>query len=169
MFTITRNEFLQLVRKQRPVSHFEPSAFEHRLVEECQLDNRSACSDAIKALFSLSAEQRDVFILVIAAGYSYEEAARICDCSVGTIKSRISRARAKLTELLSNEDSGRTQSISFRGLNDIFGPHRKMRAFFLKKFQTPAFCNGIRGHSRFSGCLNVNNYTTGNRMVGDFP
>lgn len=121
MFTITRNEFLQLVRKQRPVYHYEPAEFEYRLVEECQLDNRSACSDAIKALFALSDEQRDVFILVIAAGYSYEEAAEICKCSIGTIKSRINRARAKLTELLSVEDADETQAIRFHGLNDIFG------------------------------------------------
>ena len=125
MFTITRNEFLQLVRKRRPIDYYEPAELEYRLVQECQLDNRSACSDAIKALFALNSEQRDVFILVIAAGYSYEEAAAICKCSVGTIKSRINRARRKLTDMLSSaEDSdlgSSDQNISFHGLNDIFG------------------------------------------------
>ncbi len=124
-FTITRNEFLQLVRKQRPVDYYEPAAFEYRLVQECQLDNRSECSDAIKKLFSLGAEQRDVFILVIAAGYSYEEAAKICNCSIGTIKSRINRARSKLSEMISASETGHEetsgQSISFHGLQDIFG------------------------------------------------
>nr|WP_070960275.1 sigma-70 family RNA polymerase sigma factor [Hyphomonas sp. Mor2] len=124
MFTITRNEFLQLVRKQRPMDVYDPAEFEYRLVQECQLDSRSACSDAIQALFKLTPEQRDVFILVLAAGYSYEEAASICQCSVGTIKSRISRARAKLTELLDTSDAGdaesREQSIVFHGLEDIF-------------------------------------------------
>ena len=125
MFTITRNEFLQLVRKQRPVDYYDPSEFEHRLVEECQLDNRSACSDAIQALFKLNPEQRDVFILVLAAGYSYEEAAEICKCSVGTIKSRISRARTKLAEILAKDDEDEAtaprQGMVFHGLDDIFG------------------------------------------------
>lgn len=125
MFTITRNEFLQLVRKQRPVDYYEPAAFEHRLIQDCQLDNRAACSDAIQALFKLNADQRDVFILVLAAGYSYEEAAAICNCSVGTIKSRINRARARLAELMASHEAGTSQAvdqpIQFRGLDDIFG------------------------------------------------
>lgn len=125
MFTITRNEFLQLVRKQRPVDCYDPAEFEYRLVQECQLESRSACSDAIQALFKLSAEQRDVFILVLAAGYSYEEAATICNCSVGTIKSRINRARSKLSALLASSEKddpqAAAQSIEFHGLDDIFG------------------------------------------------
>jgi RNA polymerase sigma-70 factor (ECF subfamily) len=125
MFTITRNEFLQLVRKQRPVDYYDPAEFEYRLVQECQLDNRSACSDAIQALFKLNVEQRDVFILVLAAGYSYEEAALICKCSVGTIKSRINRARSKLAEILAKDSTAAPitsgKSIAFHGLDDIFG------------------------------------------------
>jgi len=125
MFTITRNEFLQFMRKQRPLDYYEPSAFEYRLIQDCQLDRRADCSDAIQALFKLNPEQRDVFILVLAAGYSYEEAAAICNCSVGTIKSRINRARAKLTELRAAQESGADQPtdqpIRFRGLDDIFG------------------------------------------------
>jgi RNA polymerase sigma-70 factor (ECF subfamily) len=39
-------------------------------------------------------------VLVGAAGFSYEEAASISGCAVGTIKSRVNRARSKLTELL---------------------------------------------------------------------
>lgn len=125
MFTITRNEFLQLVRKQRPVDYYDPADFEYRLVEECQLDNRSACSDAIRALFQLNPEQRDVFILVLAAGYSYEEAATICKCSVGTIKSRINRARLKLAEILETDDgeepNAQSEGMVFHSLDDIFG------------------------------------------------
>ena len=53
-----------------------------------------------QALDSLSEEQREALILVGAGGFSYEEAAEICDCAVGTIKSRVSRERANLLELL---------------------------------------------------------------------
>jgi RNA polymerase sigma-70 factor (ECF subfamily) len=40
-------------------------------------------------------------ILIGASGFSYEEAAKICDCAVGTIKSRVNRARTRIAELLS--------------------------------------------------------------------
>ena len=125
MFTITRNEFLQLMRKRKPVDYYAPEDFETRLVQDCQLDSRTDCSEAIKQLFSLNPEQRDVFILVVAVGYSYEEAAKICGCEVGTIKSRVNRARAKLAELQSREteDAPPAQEthISFHDLQDILG------------------------------------------------
>jgi RNA polymerase sigma-70 factor (ECF subfamily) len=49
----------------------------------------------------LPPDQREALVLVGAAGFSYEEAAEISGCAVGTIKSRVNRARSKLTELLS--------------------------------------------------------------------
>ena len=113
------------MRKRRPVDYYAPEDFESRLVQDCQLDSRTDCSEAIKQLFSLNPEQRDVFILVVAVGYSYEEAAAICGCEVGTIKSRINRARAKLAELQSKDGADDTPSddmhISFHGLQDILG------------------------------------------------
>lgn len=125
MFTITRNEFLQMVRKRRPEDCLDPQHLEHRLIQDCQLDQRNDCSDAIKQLFRLSREQRDVFVLVVAAGYSYEEAAKICKCSVGTIKSRINRARAALAEMRTAPEvvveSEHRFEPRFRSMNDIFG------------------------------------------------
>ena len=50
-------------------------------------------------------------MLIGASGFSYEEAAEICGCAVGTIKSRVNRARRRLIELLalqSDEEFGRT-------------------------------------------------------------
>ena len=52
------------------------------------------------ALETLPQDQREAIILIGASGFSYEEAAEICDCAVGTIKSRVSRARTRLQELL---------------------------------------------------------------------
>ena len=125
MFTITRNEFLQLLRKKRPVDCYAPEDFETRLIQDCQLDSRTDCSEAIRQLFALNREQRDVFILVVAIGYSYEEAAVICGCEVGTIKSRINRARAKLAEMRSAEEtdpaSDADAHMSFHDLQDILG------------------------------------------------
>jgi RNA polymerase sigma-70 factor, ECF subfamily len=65
------------------------------------------------ALGRLPPDQREALILVGASGFSYEEAAAICDCAVGTIKSRVNRARTRLAELLSidgAEDFGPDQS-----------------------------------------------------------
>jgi len=56
--------------------------------------------DFRRALKLLPPDQREALILVGAAGFSYEEAAKISGCAVGTIKSRVNRARVKLSELL---------------------------------------------------------------------
>jgi RNA polymerase sigma-70 factor, ECF subfamily len=69
--------------------------------------------DALKLLPS---GQRESLILVGASGFSYEEAAQICGCAAGTIKSRVNRARSRLAEILSID------SIS------DFGPDRETRA-----------------------------------------
>jgi RNA polymerase sigma-70 factor (ECF subfamily) len=58
------------------------------------------------ALERLPEDQREAVILIGASGFSYEEAAEICGCAVGTIKSRVSRGRARLQELLSIEGEG---------------------------------------------------------------
>src|SRR4030095_7413952 len=55
------------------------------------------------ALAKLPQDQREALILVGASGFSYEEAAAICECAVGTIKSRVNRARNRLADLLAIE------------------------------------------------------------------
>jgi RNA polymerase sigma-70 factor (ECF subfamily) len=56
--------------------------------------------DLNRALQALSPGQRTALILVSASGFSYEEAAAICGCAVGTIKSRVARARETLLQML---------------------------------------------------------------------
>ena len=68
------------------------------------------------ALAKLPPDQREALILVGASGFSYEEAAAICECAVGTIKSRVNRARNRLADLLAIE-----------GAED-FGPDHATRA-----------------------------------------
>jgi len=79
---------------------------EHKLDALCVpagQDGYVDMQDFRKALNVLSPEQREVLILVSAAGFSYEEAAAICGCAVGTVKSRVNRARIRLSELLAVE------------------------------------------------------------------
>ena len=56
-----------------------------------------------KALKSLLAAHREALILVDASGFSYEDAAKICGCTVDTIKSRVSSARDQVCNILSSE------------------------------------------------------------------
>ena len=124
MFSITRNEFLQHLRKTKRIDCYAPSDLENILTTDCNLAHKTECSEAIRQLFTLSPEQRDVFILVVAAGYSYEEAAKICGCSIGTIKSRINRARAKLVSetdaiaVASRNDDG-TDCVPIQTIPDL--------------------------------------------------
>jgi RNA polymerase sigma-70 factor, ECF subfamily len=56
-------------------------------------------------LLRLRPDQREALLLIGAEGFSYEEAAEICACAVGTIKSRVNRARTRLAELLSLDET----------------------------------------------------------------
>ena len=68
------------------------------------LSDRGALEARFKAaLEKLPDDQREAIILIGASGFSYEEAADICGCAIGTIKSRVNRARTRLAELLNVE------------------------------------------------------------------
>src|SRR5690606_558347 len=100
LFTILRNEFYSQMRKKGreisdPDDHFTSQLSVHPN-QYGTMDMR----DMIDALGKIGEEQREAIILVCASGFSYEEAAEICGCAVGTIKSRINRARNRLQELL---------------------------------------------------------------------
>jgi RNA polymerase sigma-70 factor (ECF subfamily) len=76
------------------------------------------------ALMQLGADQREAIILVGAGGFSYEEAAEICDCAVGTMKSRVSRARAALVAMLDGDSpigSRRQRNSADEAMSDILG------------------------------------------------
>jgi RNA polymerase sigma-70 factor, ECF subfamily len=67
--------------------------------------NHLEVEDFRRALERLPTEQRESLILVGASGFSYEEAAQICGCALGTIKSRVNRARVRLASILSVESA----------------------------------------------------------------
>lgn len=104
LFTIMRNTFytsLKLRRRERPGEADCVSSV--RAVQPNQ--EWVVRGDEIRAaLDNLSPEQREVVVLVGALGVSYEEAAEICNCAIGTIKSRLNRARARILEFLGTDD-----------------------------------------------------------------
>ena len=100
LFTILRNEFYSQMRKRgREVQDSDGSFTERLSVHPAQYGSMDM-QDFKKALAQLPDDQREAVILIGASGFSYEEAAEICDCAVGTMKSRVSRARTRLQDIL---------------------------------------------------------------------
>lgn len=100
LFTILRNGFFSEHRKrQREVEDVDGS-YASRLISVPEQTGHLDFEDFRKALLKLPADQREALLLVGAQGFAYEEAAAICGCAVGTIKSRVNRARSRLAEML---------------------------------------------------------------------
>lgn len=100
LFTILRNTFYSLRRKRKREVPDPDGIHAGRLCVKPDHDGRLAMKDFRNAFDQLSAEHREVLILVGASGFSYEEAAEMTGVAVGTIKSRANRARARLCEIL---------------------------------------------------------------------
>ena len=103
-FTSLRNLHINNLRRRRVrMESIEDGALESFAVAPEQMA-RLEFQELRHALAKLSREHREVLILVGAGGFRYEEAAQICKCAIGTIKSRLSRARAELRALLLGHD-----------------------------------------------------------------
>lgn len=100
LFTILRNQFHTLHRKRKREVEDPDGAIAARLSVLPEQDGYLDVQDLRAALTHLAVEQREALLLVAAQGFSYEEAAEICGTRIGTIKSRVHRARAELAELL---------------------------------------------------------------------
>lgn len=104
MFTILRNLFYNEGKKWRsramPLDEATVSSASISSPQEANLE----FADFRRAFWQLTADQREVLTLVGAGGLSYEQAAVVCNCRVGTIKSRVSRARSDLKRILDTDD-----------------------------------------------------------------
>jgi RNA polymerase sigma-70 factor, ECF subfamily len=110
LFTILRNNyFSELRKKRREVEDVDGKLTESLSVAPAQQGHLDM-QDFSKALSTLPADQREALVLVGAVGMSYEEAAGVAQCAVGTMKSRVNRARTKLAQMLGIPDA------------DAFGP-----------------------------------------------
>jgi RNA polymerase sigma-70 factor, ECF subfamily len=100
IFTILRNLFYNEIRKNRlKVQSIDDIPGDGPATPPTQ-DANLEFADFRRAFWQLGQSQREVLIMVGASGLSYEEAAAICQCAVGTIKSRVSRARRELLKIL---------------------------------------------------------------------
>jgi len=116
LFTILRNLFRSEYRKRRREVEDATGMYAESMKSQPEQASRLEFEELRAALARLPDDQREAVLLVGASGFSYEEAAAICGCAVGTIKSRVNRARNRLAELMSIES-----------LED-FGPDQETRA-----------------------------------------
>ena len=100
LFTILRNQFYSDRRRAWRQAPWDQDAAERIPGSSAEQSWAAELSDTARALSQLSDEQREALILVGAGGFAYEEAADICGCAVGTVKSRVSRARRALQGIL---------------------------------------------------------------------
>ena len=100
LFTILRNLFRSQYRKRRREVEDPDGGYLASLKAPAEQFGRLEFKELIEALAKLPHVQREALLLVAASGFTYDEAAAICEVAVGTIKSRVSRARQLLAELL---------------------------------------------------------------------
>lgn len=103
LYTILRNEFYSQLRKRKREVEDADGVFSSKVAVHAEQHGHLDMADLRIALGKLPDDQREAIILVGASGFSYEEAADICAVAVGTIKSRVNRARVRLATLLQLE------------------------------------------------------------------
>lgn len=101
-FTILRNQFYSIKRRSWRATSLEPEVAEQTIVANSDAEQSMHLIDLRRGLDMLKDDQREAIILIGASGLSYEEAAEVCDCAVGTIKSRVSRARKALETIMAS-------------------------------------------------------------------
>jgi len=106
LITMLRNLFYSECRKRKREVEDVDGLFAATLATPAEQPGCVAFTALRAALMKLSVEQREAVLLVGAEGYSCEEAAVICGTKIGTIKSRVNRARRRLAELLGYEHDG---------------------------------------------------------------
>ena len=111
LFTILRNTYYTNVLRRRREVRDEQGEYAGALRAAPTQDWSVAMRSLQAALQQLPDEHREALILVGAAGMSYEEAAEICGCALGTIKSRVNRARARLLKIMDAHDAGDAMAL----------------------------------------------------------
>ena len=99
-FIILRNLFLSQMRRARFKGEWDDITASKILAAPASQERHVDLGDLQRALLHLPQPQREALILVGAGGFAYEEAAEICGCAVGTIKSRVARGRVALEQLM---------------------------------------------------------------------
>src|SRR5580658_3365366 len=118
-FMILRNQFYSEKRRSWRQSQLDQEAAERTLVAVDNPEAPVALDELRLGLAMLPIEQREALALVGAGGFAYEEAAAICDVAIGTVKSRVSRARRALQGILESGSYDRDGSSAGEAMNAI--------------------------------------------------
>jgi RNA polymerase sigma-70 factor, ECF subfamily len=121
-FTILRNQFVSGKRRDWRSQPLEQGVAENTLVANDDPSSSEELLDVRNAMLLLPDDQREALILAGPAGMSYLETAKICGCAIGTVKSRVSRARATLAAIMGRNSLGkraRTSLSSTQVLDEI--------------------------------------------------
>ena len=127
-FMILRNHFYSDKRRSWRSQPLDQEVAERTLMAS---DNPMATlelADVRRAMMKLSDDQREALILIGAAGLSYEEAAEICDCAIGTVKSRVSRARGMLQAILAGGELDEADIPASEAFEALQGEVNRLRA-----------------------------------------
>ena len=117
LMTILRNHYINGLRRGRLEVQSVDDIPESAMPTAPNQEHAVEMNEVAAALQRMSAEHREILVLVSAAGLSYEEAAIVCDCAVGTIKSRLNRARSELKRVLARRRTGTMPAEIAAGLN----------------------------------------------------
>ena len=119
-FTILRNQFYSDKRRSWRSTPLDQETAERTLVAVTSIDGNLELDELRRALNMLQDEQREALILIGAGGLSYEDASAICGVAVGTIKSRVSRARDRLALIYADGEIAQDQTHPSGAMADIF-------------------------------------------------
>ena len=125
-FMILRNQFYSEKRRSWRQSQLDQEAAERTLVAVDDPEAPVALDELRLSLAQLPPEQREALILVGAGGFAYEEAAEICGCAVGTVKSRVSRARKALHVILDDGSYERDGSAAGDAMSAILADAERL-------------------------------------------
>ena len=123
LMTILRNHYINGLRRTRIEVETIGEIREGAMPSPPNQEHVVEVNEVANALQRMSIEHREILVLVSAAGLSYEEAAAVCGCAVGTIKSRLNRARGELKKVLAKSrglaGEGRRDGVGAHGTNPL--------------------------------------------------
>ena len=125
-FMILRNQFYSEKRRAWRQTQLDQEAAERTLVAIDDPSSPLALDELRQGLAMLPPEQREALILVGAGGFAYEEAAAICACAVGTVKSRVSRARHALQSILEDGAYARDGASAGDAMNALLAETERL-------------------------------------------
>ena len=125
-FMILRNQFYSEKRRSWRQTSLDQETAERTLAATDDPAAPVALDEVRLALAMLPSEQREAVVLVGAGGFAYEEAAEICGCAVGTVKSRVSRARRALQAILDHGAYDRDGAAAGGAMSDILAQAERL-------------------------------------------